>query len=55
MNDQVDPRLQRLLGGEHLASLRRRLRQRFERAPLGGAVDHMTRKSRMKRLRRNEY
>ncbi|CCV11890.1 TIGR02679 family protein [Mesorhizobium sp. STM 4661] len=41
MNDQVEPRLQRLLGGEHLASLRRRLRQRFERAPLGGAVDHI--------------
>jgi uncharacterized protein (TIGR02679 family) len=41
MSDQVDPRLQRLLGGEHLASLRRRLRQRFERAPLKGAVEHI--------------
>ncbi|MFB9982561.1 TIGR02679 family protein [Mesorhizobium kowhaii] len=39
MNDQADPRLQRLLGGEHLALLRKRLRQRFERAPLGGTVD----------------
>ncbi|OWK21020.1 hypothetical protein AJ88_22145 [Mesorhizobium amorphae CCBAU 01583] len=41
MSDQVDPRLQRLLGGEHLAPLRKRLRQRFERAPLGGTVDHI--------------
>jgi uncharacterized protein (TIGR02679 family) len=41
MSDQIDPRLQRLLGGEHLASLRKRLRQRFERAPLDGAVDHI--------------
>jgi uncharacterized protein (TIGR02679 family) len=41
MSDQVDARLQRLLGGEHLASLRKRLRQRFERAPLDEAVDHI--------------
>lgn len=41
MSDQVDPRLQRLLGGDHLASLRKRLRQRFERAPIEGAVDHI--------------
>ncbi|RWN02643.1 MAG: TIGR02679 family protein [Mesorhizobium sp.] len=41
MSDQIDPRLQRLLGGDHLASLRKRLRQRFERAPLEGAVDHI--------------
>jgi uncharacterized protein (TIGR02679 family) len=41
MSDQIDPRLQRLLGGEHLASLRKRLRQRFERAPLDGAIDHI--------------
>jgi uncharacterized protein (TIGR02679 family) len=41
MSDQVDARLQRLLGGEHLASLRKRLRQRFERAPLEGAVEHI--------------
>ncbi|MDX8524160.1 TIGR02679 family protein [Mesorhizobium sp. MSK_1335] len=36
-----DARLQRLLGGDHLASLRRRLRQRFERAPLDDTVDHI--------------
>ncbi|MER8481359.1 TIGR02679 family protein [Mesorhizobium sp. M1322] len=41
MSDQVDSRLQRLLGGDHLVSLRKRLRQRFERAPLEGAVDHI--------------
>lgn len=41
MNDQVDLRLQRLLGGEHLASLRKRLRQRFERAPLDEAVEYI--------------
>lgn len=33
MSDPADARLQRLLGGETLAPLRRRLRQRFERAP----------------------
>jgi len=41
MNDQIDPRLQRLLGGEHLALLRKRLRQRFERAPLDEAVEYI--------------
>ncbi|BCH26343.1 TIGR02679 family protein [Mesorhizobium sp. L-8-3] len=41
MSSQVDPRLERLLGGEHLAALRKRLRQRFERAPLDGAVDRI--------------
>ena len=41
MSNQADVRLQRLLGGEPLASLRKRLRQRFERAPLEGAVDHL--------------
>jgi uncharacterized protein (TIGR02679 family) len=41
MSNQADVRLQRLLGGESLASLRKRLRQRFERAPLEGAVDHI--------------
>jgi uncharacterized protein (TIGR02679 family) len=41
MSDQVDPRLQRLLGGDHLASLRKRLRKRFERATLDGDVDHI--------------
>jgi uncharacterized protein (TIGR02679 family) len=34
----LDDRLQRLLGGEHLASLRKRLRRRFERAPLDRAI-----------------
>lgn len=34
----ADDRLQRLLGGEPLASLRRRLRQRFERAASGDEV-----------------
>jgi Protein of unknown function N-terminus (DUF3323) len=41
MSHKVDPRLQRLLGGEHLAPLRTQLRRRFERAPLGGVVDHI--------------
>jgi uncharacterized protein (TIGR02679 family) len=38
MSASLDDRLQRLLGGEHLALLRKRLRRRFERAPLGGAI-----------------
>ncbi|MBI2742213.1 MAG: TIGR02679 family protein [Rhodospirillales bacterium] len=38
MSAPLDDRLQRLLGGEHLALLRKRLRQRFERAPLDRAV-----------------
>jgi uncharacterized protein (TIGR02679 family) len=41
MTDETDPRLQRLLGGEHLAALRKRLRQRFERAPLDEAVEYI--------------
>jgi uncharacterized protein (TIGR02679 family) len=41
MNGQTDPRLQRLLGGEHLAPLRKRLRQSFERAPLDTPVDRI--------------
>jgi len=41
VNASTDPRLQRLLGGDHLASLRKRLRQRFERAPLNDAVEHI--------------
>jgi uncharacterized protein (TIGR02679 family) len=41
MSGQADARLQRLLGGAHLASLRRRLRQIFMRAPLGTPLDHM--------------
>ncbi|RUW45386.1 TIGR02679 family protein, partial [Mesorhizobium sp. M1A.F.Ca.ET.072.01.1.1] len=40
MSGQPDVPLQRLLGGDHLASLRRRLRQRFERAPLE-TIDHI--------------
>lgn len=40
MSGRTDPRLERLLGGDHLASLRRRLRQRFERAP-SDTVDHI--------------
>jgi uncharacterized protein (TIGR02679 family) len=39
MSSATDPRLQRLLGGDHLASLRKRLRLRFERAPLDAAVE----------------
>ena len=38
MTEPADERLQRLLGGEHLAALRRRLRARFERAPLDREV-----------------
>jgi uncharacterized protein (TIGR02679 family) len=38
MSESADDRLQRLLGGEHLAPLRKRLRRRFERAPLEGAI-----------------
>jgi uncharacterized protein (TIGR02679 family) len=34
MNEVADARLYRLLGGEELASLRKRLRRRFERAPV---------------------
>jgi hypothetical protein len=37
----VDVRLQRLLGGEPLAPLRKRLRERFRRAPLAQAVTHI--------------
>jgi uncharacterized protein (TIGR02679 family) len=40
MNFSPDARLQRLLGGEHLASLRKRLRRRFERAPLDINLDN---------------
>jgi uncharacterized protein (TIGR02679 family) len=41
MSYQVDARLQRLLGGDHLVSLRKRLRQRFERAPADGLVERI--------------
>jgi uncharacterized protein (TIGR02679 family) len=39
MSDAADARLQRLLGGNHLAPLRKRLRGRFERAPLDAAIE----------------
>jgi uncharacterized protein (TIGR02679 family) len=38
MSAPLDDRLQRLLGGEHLAPLRKRLRRRFEYAPLDRAI-----------------
>jgi uncharacterized protein (TIGR02679 family) len=41
MSEPADARLQRLLGGEHLASLRRRLRRRFERTPLDRVIEHI--------------
>ena len=39
MTDAAEERLRRLLGGDHLASLRKRLRRRFERAPLNGVIE----------------
>jgi len=39
MSSSTDPRLQRLLGGDHFALLRKRLRRRFERAPLDAVVE----------------
>ncbi|MFB9268582.1 TIGR02679 family protein [Bradyrhizobium erythrophlei] len=39
MSSSTDLRLQRLLGGDHFALLRKRLRRRFERAPLGAEVE----------------
>lgn len=39
MIDTAEARLQRLLGGDNLSPLRKRLRRRFERAPLDGTVD----------------
>jgi uncharacterized protein (TIGR02679 family) len=39
MIQPADARLQRLLGGDHLAPLRQRLRRRFERAPLDAPLD----------------
>ncbi|WP_456657327.1 TIGR02679 family protein [Bradyrhizobium sp. JR3.5] len=38
---QDDDRLQRLLGGEVLSSLRKRLRQRFERGPADGKLESL--------------
>jgi uncharacterized protein (TIGR02679 family) len=40
MSSATDPRLQRLLGGGHFALLRKRLRRRFERAPLDAVVEN---------------
>jgi uncharacterized protein (TIGR02679 family) len=40
MSRSTDPRLQRLLGGDRFALLRKRLRRRFERAPVGAVVEH---------------
>jgi uncharacterized protein (TIGR02679 family) len=40
MSSSIDPRLQRLLGGDHFALLRKRMRRRFERAPLDGVVEN---------------
>jgi uncharacterized protein (TIGR02679 family) len=40
MTDGAEERLRRLLGGNHLASLRKRLRRRFERVPLNGVVEN---------------
>ena len=41
MSAPSDVRLKRLLGADHLASLRKRLRRRFERAPVDTPVDHI--------------
>lgn len=41
MNGRVDARLQRLLGGDQLASLRKRLRRRFERAPADASIERI--------------
>ncbi|SDF60316.1 TIGR02679 family protein [Bradyrhizobium brasilense] len=46
-----DDRLQRLLGGDALASLRRRLRQRFERGPVDGKIERL----RVSNLSRDEH
>jgi uncharacterized protein (TIGR02679 family) len=39
MSDSADARLQRLLGDDRLAALRKRMRQRFERTPPDAAVE----------------
>lgn len=41
MNGPIDPRLQRLLGGDQLAALRKRLRRRFERAPIEKSLERI--------------
>ena len=46
-----DSRLQRLLGGDTLASLRKRLRQRFERGPVDGKIERL----RISNLSRHEH
>ncbi len=46
-----DGRLQRLLGGESLSSLRKRLRQRFERGPVDGKLESV----RLANLGTNEH
>jgi uncharacterized protein (TIGR02679 family) len=51
MSSSTDPRLQRLLGGDHFALLRKRLRQRFERAPLDAVVESF----RIDKLSREEH
>src|SRR5258708_28633963 len=38
---QEDERVQRLVGGEALSSLRKRLRQRFERGPADGKLERL--------------
>ena len=51
MSEQPDARLERLLGGDLLVSLRKRLRQRFERAAVDGGVEHF----RLSRLTVDEH
>ena len=46
-----DGRLHRLLGGDELASLRKRLRQRFERGPVDGKIERL----RISNLSRDEH
>lgn len=41
MNRRVDARLQRLLGGDQLTSLRKRLRRRFERTPADRPIERI--------------
>ncbi|HEY7296913.1 MAG TPA: TIGR02679 family protein [Xanthobacteraceae bacterium] len=41
MNEAADARLHRLLGGDQLASLRKRLRRRFERSPVDRPLEYI--------------
>jgi uncharacterized protein (TIGR02679 family) len=50
-NGRGDVRLQRLLGGDQLSALRRRLRRRFERAAADRPIEHI----RIDRLTAEEY